>query len=108
MAVSFEWSSLSDVNNFYRKWNDAEHEFHDPKIEAKRKELYVKISTFLNFVSLNTFPNQQYDRQSVPKEWQRDQSERYTNTVRQLNALADEVVQKHQELVRMGRIRLRL
>lgn len=55
ISAPFESSVLDELDSFNRYWNDAAHEFHNKKLEKKRKELYQKMNDFRAELSVNIF-----------------------------------------------------
>ena len=104
-GFSFDIDRLDDLFKFLHEWNDAEHEFLDKSLEEKRSRLLNLIAEYSHLISYNTFPT---DRgfQSVPSDWETEQPERFYETVEKLHAKAGEIVETHQELIRLGRRKL--
>ncbi|MFS1859859.1 hypothetical protein BCU54_001905 [Vibrio lentus] len=103
--AGFSWphNKLDELNNFYYYWNDAEHEFIDNELEQMRGQLHSLVGEYLGQIATNTFPARNPDRQTVPPEWEYEDPERFFNVVNKLHDTAGEIVNIHQELVRMAR-----
>lgn len=99
----FKISALSDLYLFERVWNSAEHEFLIKKIEKRRLRLLHLIREYLPVIGLETFPTNTAGWNSVPQEWEFEQSERFNRTVGKLHTLAGEIVEAHQDLFRTAR-----
>lgn len=104
-GFSFDSERLDDLREFYYNWDNAEHEFMDEELEAKRERLHELIGDYTSLISGNTFPTDG-GRQTVPPEWEREQPERFAKVVNELHEKAEEVVEAHQDLVRTGREKL--
>ena len=104
-GFSFDSEKLNDLHEFYYNWDDAEHEFMDDELEAKRKRLHELIGDYTSLISGNTFPTDS-GQQTVPPEWEYNQPERFGKVVGELHEKAGAVVEAHQDLVRTGRKKL--
>ncbi|MFN7429497.1 MAG: hypothetical protein ACK54T_07020 [bacterium] len=108
-GFSFDRRQLERLEDFVHTWNNAEHEFLDPDLEATRKELMTETGRFLHEIAINTFPMpKDAHRSSVPEEWETDQPKRFEKVVDTIHTLAAKVVATHTELVRLGRERLKV
>ncbi|MBN3890509.1 MAG: CHAT domain-containing protein [Nostoc sp. JL31] len=105
-GFSFQVNRLDQLHNFSFKWADAEHEFIDPVLESKRKELFNLIEQYTIYVAYNTYPTHRVGFNTVPPEWEKEQPEQFWRVVDELHELAGKVVEAHQELVRLGRTQL--
>ncbi len=103
--AGFSWprDKLKDLDKFYYEWNDAEHEFLDSELEPLRKKLHSLIGDYLSQIAQNTFPASDRDRQTVPPEWELEQPKRFNLVVKKLHETSTQIVEMHQELIRMGR-----
>lgn len=102
IGASFESNSLNELDNFIHHWDDAMHEFHNKKMEEKRKELYQKITCFQNKLCLNVFASNQRGCLTMDLEDMKMDRDKL-NTRDELNDMATEVYEIYQELVRIGR-----
>ena len=105
---AFDRRRLDDLNNFYYSWDNPEHRFLDQALEEKRMELFVAVVQFLDAVRLHAATDTTRLPSAVPVNDDRDADlpERIREGVRQLNGAAKAVVSIHQEIVRLGRLRL--
>lgn len=103
--AGFSWpsSKLDELENFYFKWGDAEHEFIDQEVESLRSNLYKLIGDYLEQIAVNTFPANNPERQTVPPEWEEENPKHFFEVVGKLHDTAGEIVKLHQELIRLGR-----
>jgi hypothetical protein len=104
-AGSFHPANLDDLDNFADTWNDAEHEFLDRKLERKRKHLLKLIKEYRLLVGGNTFRTRDGEA-TVPPEWESEQPDRFNQAVNILHDKAGEVVEAHQQLIRLARKKL--
>lgn len=100
MRRPIDTTQLRELSRFVNYWDNAEHEFVNKEIEKKKLELLDSCNKFFGFFNLNTFHFRD-TLQSVPIEWQDEQIERYNRVTSTLNTLADDVVTKHQELIKL-------
>lgn len=104
-GFSFDSEKLDDLRDFYYDWDDAEHEFMDDELEAKRERLHELVADYTSLIAGKTFPTDS-GHQTVPPEWEYEQPERFAKVVNELHEKADAVVEAHQDLVRTGREKL--
>jgi len=93
---------LNPLRDFNYYWDNAEYEFLNPKLEAKKRDLMKATNEFIGYFALNTW-SLGGNIQSVPADWQDDNPERWEKTRSELNRLSDRIVTVHQELVRMAK-----
>lgn len=106
---SFDRRQLGQLEEFAYRWDNVEHEFLDPEMEAKRKELLAETGSFLHEIAVNTFPMpKDVNRSSVPEDWETEHPERFEKAVEAIHGLATKVVSIHTDLVRLGRERLKV
>jgi hypothetical protein len=105
--AGFSWrlSYLDQLNHFYHEWDDVEHEFIDPDMEAMRSKLHGLIGDYLGQIAVNTFPTNHPDNQTVPPEWEETKPEHFFSVVNRLHETAGEIVKLHSELFRYGRLK---
>lgn len=105
LGDSFDKEELSEIDHFLYYWNDARHEFFDIELEQHRQLLYETLSKFNTERARSVLPTRNPQRYSIgmsdgemrPHIFDRRES---------LNALATEVYEQHQELIRTGRRKL--
>ena len=107
LGQSFDNAVREPISRFAYEWDNADHEFQDLDLEAGRISLLRAVQTLLREMAANTFPEGR-GVQSIPKEWRHEQPDRYAIVVKRLNDLSDEAFTAHQDLIRLGRARLRL
>jgi len=107
MDGQFDQTKHDDMRNFFYHWDDAAHEFLDPKIEKRRKYLWNLIEEYVMLLDKNTVPLENGLR-SVPPEWRDEQPERYRETVNSFHAIAGQIVLAHQEMVRFAKKKLKV
>jgi hypothetical protein len=76
MAGSFDVQMFSQLDTFYYRWNDPEHEFLDPQLDSKRKQLHDLIKEYYKSICHNTFPNSS-GKQEIPPEWEYEKPAEY-------------------------------
>ena len=98
---SFRSDDLNELYNFLNTWNDAEHEFHNKKLEAQRKKLWKAANKFCSELSLKVYAGREGFLTMDLKDFE-DRPEALA-TRDNLNNLATQVFREHQEFVRIGR-----
>ncbi|MEK6644699.1 MAG: hypothetical protein AABZ08_12415 [Planctomycetota bacterium] len=106
---SFDRDRHEDLENFVTNWDNTEHEFLDCELEEKRQKLMALVNEFLHTMARDTFSvNNSISRASIPPEWRYEQSDRFKETTEAINKLVSDVVKKHSDIVRTGRVKLKL
>ena len=100
-GFSFHADELLDLSRFLNEWDDAEHEFIDPEVDAARRLLYSRIQSYLSLVSVETFPLDA-GTISVPQEWEHEQPDRFERVVAALHNEAEAIVEAHKAAVQLG------
>ena len=106
-GYSFEIARLEDLQKFVGEWDNAEHEFHDEELEKLRKKLLSLSRDYLDELSRNTWLTSP-GFAAVPAEWEIEQPERFREVVSKLHQLAEDILNAHQSLIRLGRKKLGL
>lgn len=106
-GFSFDLDHLDDLDKFYFNWNDAEHEFLTKSLEIKKKKLHSLVGKYLDSIGVNTYPTHRPGTNTVPPEWEIEQTERFREIVNELHDLARKVVAAHQDLFRTARNKLK-
>src|SRR5262245_10870412 len=91
----FEDSELDPLSEFHERWNVPERRFITPELEAARQSLWSKVREYLRVIAIDTFPADTPGWRSVPDEWEEEQPERFWRVVKNLHALAGEIVDLH-------------
>ena len=104
-GFSFDSEKLDDLHEFYYNWNDAEHEFMDNELEKKCKKLHDLVGEYTSLIGDNTFPTDD-GRHTVPPEWEHEQPKRFAKVVNSLHEKSRDIVETHQDLVKVGRRKL--
>jgi hypothetical protein len=99
----FQNAELDPLSEFHERWNAPEREFITPELEAARQALWSKAREYLSAIAIETFPADTPGWRSVPSEWEEEQPERFQRVVKQLHALAGEIVALHADFLRIGR-----
>ena len=103
----FKVSELKDLERFLEEWNNAEREFLDEDLEKLRKKLLTLVREYLAEIAGNTWPIPELPGYSaVPREWEIEQPKRFKDVVTKLHKLAGEIIETHQNLIRLGRKKL--
>lgn len=111
LSQPFALDRLANLRRFAEKWGLPEYQFHDKKLEGRRKELLNLTRKFLESAAINTFrdpePNP-HDWYRIPDDWEITQPERYKQAKNELDNLADQVFEAHQDFIRTARRRLNM
>ncbi|WP_034999134.1 hypothetical protein [Beijerinckia mobilis] len=104
---SFGIDEMDGLDRLMRNSKGAEHEFIDQELEVRRQTLLRAVQTFQHSFAENTRPTP-YARSynAIPRNWEKEQPERFAKTVEELHAAADAVCTAYDELIRLGRNRL--
>jgi len=103
-AFRTEW--IQPLFTFLYGWNDAQHEFNDPKLETKRKTLHSAVDAFIAKVAHESFPEKE-SVQRLPRELQQADPARYSALSREINDLAKAMADAHANFVRTAAQRTR-
>ena len=99
---SFPNKSIENLDEIEYKNKKSDFEFINPELEKIKEKLIEKISYFTTTIGGETW-SLKSDRQSVPKEWQHEQPERFKRVVNDLNSTAREICEIYDELIKKGR-----
>jgi len=105
MAGSFRSSDVEHIRQFHATWDNADYEFKDRVIEKARMRVYRAIDDFINYSAENILRHHNFLLR-VPKEWKEEKPDKYNKVVDTLNDMADEIVDSHQELIRIVKKKL--
>lgn len=109
-GFSFDRRALAGLELFHYRWNGAEYHFIDSEIEGKRSSLHKKCSQFLSKIGEYTIPIGDGDYSSVTPERYRgggfNLPENVQNQIDELNFLATELHQQHQEFISFSRAKI--
>lgn len=56
LGTPFAHESITELDNFICRWNNAEHEFENKKLEEHRRKLWSLANEFRSELAVNTFP----------------------------------------------------
>ncbi len=94
---------LEPLDRFLEQTAGPEDQFLSSGLERRRQELRAAVSKFQGLVGKYTFRHFQEDIYEVPGEWEREQSGMYWEAISLINAAAEEVTHRYDELVQTGR-----
>jgi hypothetical protein len=101
VGADFPPETIYPLQDFLNRWGDAEHEFNNPEMEKKRRDLWNVLGIFLSELEQNTFFNHR-GRLSMGLE-DMGNSPETLKTLRRLNDLGTKAYTAHQDLIREGR-----
>ena len=87
----FREIELDPLRQFCFEWNKPEKEFISKGLESIRKDLWEKVDAYYDLYAHETFPTNSPGFQSVPKEWESEQRDRFSKVVSGLHKLAGEM-----------------
>ncbi len=105
LGSSFNFSELTEINNFLNSWDNAEHEFNNYELENKRHTLLVALKTFHRELSQHSSSTHREDWLSIGLQ-DMDVRKEMLDMRDRLNELGTKAFEAHQELVREIKRRL--
>ncbi len=100
---SFDRDKLKQIDNYYYQWNGAEYRFIDSEVDSKRQALYEVCKQFLSKIAEYTTPVGASNFSSVISDHLRandwDLPDLVTNKIKELNDLATDFFEQHQEFI---------
>lgn len=103
----FKSCELDKIKEFEHNWVGPEHEFIDQELEAKKKKLHEKVSSFMNAIRKYTF-TEGNGWQRIPKEWRFEKEKQYEYAENLLNSSAEAVVNLQEDLFQTARKKLKV
>lgn len=101
-GFSFKTESIDDLDNFEHECKKSDFEFLNPDLEKIKLELLSSVAHFTRQIGLQTFSTTN-GRQTVPPEWEVEQSERFWKVVNDLHNTKFQICDKYDELIKLGR-----
>lgn len=108
LRATFNRSNLDALHRFVELWTNPGRSFHDKRLEQAKQSLWANANGFLDDYSLNTWPVGPSELQEIPKEWEREQPDRYEAVSGRLNRRAGEVVDTYERFGKLARKRLQV
>jgi hypothetical protein len=110
---SYDRDKLFPLLRYLDEWDDVEHTFHDPEIEAAQRRFRGRLAEFDDLETQHVFsrkdvPNQARVYPDVDMDWEDDDTRFALDAVRALGTKAAETYDAHQELAGTARRRLKL
>jgi hypothetical protein len=106
-GAAFPLSRIDQLYHFLQHCDRPEFEFIDMDLEGLRADLAESADRFCAAIAIQTFPlDSRPEFSNVPREWEFTQMERYGKAIKELADLSNEVCDKYDELVRLGRRKL--
>lgn len=104
-GTPFFINTLDSIRDYrYESENNPEFEFLDSELGGLKLELDSHINKLYNLLAYNTFDvGSNPNLLSVPKEWQRNQPERYEEVVDAIHKESFEIVEVYNNLIRLAR-----
>jgi hypothetical protein len=101
---SFILTDLDPVSRFVHEWNNPQHEFIDPVLEAQRANLLRAASYFANAIAFKTAPRHAA-QSAVPGHIDSDGPfpDWVKRDIRQIHQAAEALVDEHEKMMRLGR-----
>ena len=97
-------SKLDPLRKFYKEWHRPERTFINAKLESIRLELWQRVGSYLNEVTIRTFSSITHpELYSIPQDLEIQNPKLFWEIVNRLHSLAEEIVQLHRVLVLTAR-----
>lgn len=106
-GFGFRREAPDDFFNFESTCSDPNFVFLDSDLEEIKVDLQKNISELTGLLALNTFP-QSNGIQTVPPEWEIEQSERFDEVIKKLSESREKVIESYDKLMREGRKKLKI
>jgi len=105
---SFRLEDLDPISNFCYEWDNPQHQFNDPELEAQRSNLLRAANYFSGSIATNTVPRDSGIQSAIPKHVDSDGPfpEWVKQDIREIHQAADALVQEHEKMMRLGRKKL--
>jgi len=101
-GFSFYADKLQPFDKFEYEAKKSDFEFLNPEIEKVNIDLKHSVENLSNILSGNIF-SEGDNRLSVPSEWEVEQPERFWKAVDEIHAASQNVGNKYDELIKIGR-----
>lgn len=101
-GFSFDTDSIEDLYNFEHECKKSDFEFLNPDLEKIKIELLKAVDHFTGQIAVQTFSTNN-GRQTVPPEWELEQSERFWEVVNDLHKTKFQICDRYDELIKFGR-----
>ena len=95
-GFSFNTDSIDDVYKIGYENNNSDFEFLNPELETIKEDLVKYIAHFTSLIATQTFPTNS-GRQTVPPEWEIEQSERFLKVVDEIHQTTTNICNKYDE-----------
>jgi hypothetical protein len=105
-GTPFRLSKLDDLHQFEYLNNDPSFEFIDPDLETLRSKLLNFVNEFTLLIALNSFPTKNLEFNSIPKDWELENSEKFYQIVDKIHKTAESIVDTYHTLIRTATIKL--
>ena len=102
-TAPFRVDQFEPLRQFFMGWNDAEHEFGTRSLDRLRRRLADRCEDFLGVLNPHSYPTG--DHWTITPGMEQVDPERYRIVVARLETLRQEIVDLHQEFIRIGRIK---
>jgi len=103
---SFALTIFDPLDEFIYHWNNAEHEFIDLDLEDIRSKLLSLCNEYSGLITSNIFPTSNAGQLSIPSDWAWKDTAKFDRAVEGLHSKANEIIDEHSRLIRIGRRRL--
>jgi len=103
LGAPFTHESITELDDFVCRWNNAEHEFENKKLEEHRRRLWSLANEFRSELAVNTFPV--HGTSGMLSMDFQDLETRQSKIDKRdaLNKMASQLFDEHQEMIRLCR-----
>lgn len=102
---SFRLEDLDPINRFCYEWDNPQHQFNAPELEAQRADLLRAAKYFSNSIAVNTVPRSSGIQSAIPNHIDSDGPfpEWVKQDIREIHLAAEALVEEHEKMMRLGR-----
>lgn len=101
-GFSFNPKNMRDFDEFEEVCKNPNYTFINKDLEEQKEKLKIKIAKFTELIALNTWSTD-VGLQTVPPEWEIEQPDRFSKTVKEIHTVAFEIIELYDDFIKMGK-----
>lgn len=101
-GFSFNPKNMHDFDEFEELCKNPNYTFLNEELESLKQQLQNKIAKFTELIALNTWSTNS-GLQTVPPEWEIEQPERFSTTVKEIHTTAFEIIDLYDEFIKTSK-----
>jgi len=101
-GFSFDPKNMDDFDEFEEICKNPNYTFLNKELENKKQNLQNKVAKFTELIALNTWSTNR-GLQTVPPEWEIEQPDRFSSTVKDIHSIAFEIIDLYDEFIKTGK-----